>query len=274
MRRSLSLVFSIFAVVTFSACQTIQPAVQSDIPFDQSPGAVIVRIYSESPGAPLHFQHNQLVTCTVYGDGRVVWAGPLEGGGDQLLEGTASPEDLQNYYRRITELGFFGWSDEVSTDVLPPEGTNAYTVIEVELADRLHRVAAYNGGALHGFEDIVRWCQELVDDPALIEPRAGWLTAYPADPVGSRSFVCWPVEAPVRLADLAAQGQSYWLEGPYAVFTWSMVRETSGVPIFAEGGSCSGQDEVQAEEPLTFYYVTFQVPGFNVYAPPPPAQPE
>ncbi|MBN1285646.1 MAG: hypothetical protein JXB47_09625 [Anaerolineae bacterium] len=273
MRRTFLTLFFAVVIATLTACQQpTPPGAGPDIPFDTGPDAVVVKIYDESPASPIYFQSNQLTTCTVYGDGRVVWVGPLEGGGDQLLEGKAGTDALQNYYHFITNLGFFSWNSEVDDAALLPEGVRSYTVIEVTLAGRSHRVAAHNGGALHGFEDIVLRCLELADEPVLIEPRAGWLSAHPTNPDGNRPFTCWPVEAPVKLANISTQESPYWLDGPYAVLIWKTIRETQGIPIFGEGGSCSGIDEVQAAEPLTLYNVIFQVPGFNPSSPPAPVQ--
>ena len=262
MRRAVALIWTVAALSV--ACQQSEPP-RPGIPYDDAPGAVIVRITTESPAQAVEFQRNALPPGTFYGDGRVVWANPLEGGGEQLLEGYTSAEAMQEYFHFITDAGFFAWVNEVSADVLPPEGVDAYTTISVTLAGEMRSVSAYDSGALHGFDDITSRCLELVTEPTLIEPGAGWLTAFAAQAQGDRPFVCWPQDAPVRLAEVAATGQ-VWLEGQYATFVWSNIHESEGVPLFMEGGTCTAGGSGFGE----LYAVIFEVPGISPYSPSPP----
>lgn len=250
---------------TLSACGPEPTPVPPDIPYDSSPGAVLVRIRTESPALPVEYQRNALPTCTLYGNGRVVWANPLQGGGEQLLEGVISAEKMQKFFHFIIDKGFFIWVNQVSDSVLPPEGVSTYTTITVNLAGATHAVSAYDSGALHGFDDIINRCLELVTEPTLIEPDAGWLTAFAAQPGGDRPYQCWPPDAPVSLAEAAAAGQ-VWLEGPYATFAWATLHESEGVPLFLEGGVCGTEGGLGQ-----LYAVIFEVPDISPMAPPRPA---
>ncbi len=259
-------VFAILGVaLLMAACSQPEPPPPA-IPYDASPDAVIVQIRIDSPAQPPEIRRNFLPTCTLHGDGRVIWANPLAGGGEQLLEGVITPEKMQEYFRFITNTGFFRWANEVSANLLPPEGVDTFTSITVYLAGQTHAVSAYDSGALHGFDDIISRCLQLVTEPTLIEPDAGWVTAIPTEPRPERPVVCWPQDAPMRLAEVAAAGQT-WLEGPHAAFAWSVIHETEGLPVFQEGGACSAYSD-----PAQLYAVIVEAPGISPFAPPRPPQ--
>lgn len=260
------LTFAVLCAVAVlaSACGEQPTPPPPEIPYDTSPDAVIVEIRIESPGQPPEYRRNALPTCTLYGNGRVVWANPLATGGEQLLEGVAGPEKVQAYFRFITAVGFFRWQNEVSANLLPPEGVESFTVVTVNLAEQTHKVSAYDSGGLPGFDDILTRCLDLVDSPTLVEPDAAWLSAIRIESDANRPIVCWPEDAPARLADVESGGP-VWIEGPYAVYAWANIHETEGLPVFVEGGICG-----DGTEPGQVYNVIVEAPGISPFAPPRP----
>ncbi len=252
-----------------AACDPPTPAPRPDIPYDESAEAVIVSIETVSPSQPPEYRENEVPVCTVHGDGHVLWMNPLEGGGEQLLEGYVEKETLIDYLHFIADVGFFGWADQVSEGVLPPAGVDSYTIVAVNIAGASHTVKAYNGGLLGGFEEIIARCLELVTEPILVEPSAGWLKAFTTEPDPNRPSLCWPEEAPVRLADVAAAGQQ-WIEGPYATFVWSTIHESTLLPYYVEGGACL--EEAPPGEAGIPYSLIFEVPGIHPGAPPAPEE--
>jgi hypothetical protein len=275
--KKLSLLLIIIITAAMAAGCEDKATPRPDLPYDPSPDAVVVSIIPQSREEQVEYQRNEAIMCQIYGDGRVIWTNPLETGGEQVLEGNISADALRDYLHFINDKGFFTWANQVSSDVLPPQGVNSYTTIAVTVGGTAHTVSTYYSATLQGFDDIIAECQGLVSEPVLVEPSAGWLNAYETTFDGNRPYLCWPAGAPLTLRDAAAAGE-YWLEGEYATFIWSSIHETEGVPLFAEGGPCKQDDNAipqpgEEPEPLRAYNLVLQVPGINPFAPPPPATP-
>ena len=195
------------------------------IDWSRDPDTIVVRVDAQSalddPASTL----NNIPPCTLWGDGRVVWASTDEYGSEQILEARLDDVAIRSFLEDIISRGFYSWQDEL----LPMSSNNPVTQsITVFLYDELRTVRRYTTWPENSYARIVDGCSHLSGTPVLVLPQVGWVSAYAIARDDSAPSWLWPLSAPFALHDLAANGEARWLEGPLASEIWMNVRERSG----------------------------------------------
>ncbi|MBN2303372.1 MAG: hypothetical protein JXQ72_02770 [Anaerolineae bacterium] len=224
--------------------------------WDHAADAVVVRLDSRPNQESPAFLLNSIPPCTVWGDGRVVWVSREAAGEEAVLEARIDDATLRGFVEDIINRGFYDWEDEL----LPP--TSSDPIVEtmtISLYDEVHTVRRYTLWPQKAFTQVLAQCQTLSDTPVRVEPKAGWISAYPVPQDNQVPNWDWPLNAPFTLAELAENGEARWLEGDLATLVWRSAREDRGdIQVVERGGEA--------------YQVAIAVPGYSRDAAAPPEQ--
>ncbi len=227
------------------------------IDWSRDPETIIVRLDAQSTLDDAAATLNNIPPCTLWGDGRVVWASTDDYGSEQILEARLDDVTIRSFLEDIISRGFYSWQDEL----LPMSSSNPVTQsITVFLYDEVRTVRRYSTWPENSYTNIMNECSHLSGTPVLVLPQAGWVSAYAIERDDSAPSWLWPLNAPFALHDLAANGEARWLEGPLASEIWLNVRERSGETQVVERDNSA-------------YRVAIVVPGYSrdTVAPPPDA---
>lgn len=215
--------------------------------WDTAPDALIVRLDTYDDDAGPAETLNTLPPCTVWGDGRVVWTAPRAPRGEDLLEARIDEDTLRGFVESIIGRGFYTWEDEplVSLDETP-----LLESITLALYGEVRTVRRVSSWPQDSFNRTLDECRRLSASPVLVQPSAGWVSAYPIPLDDARPSWLWPPRAPFTLRELAESRQARWLEGDLATTIWQSARETGGATQVVERGGGS-------------YALAIVVPGYS-----------
>ena len=259
-RKSWLLVGSVLVLLVLAACggktQTPAPPEQQGqlgpFDWDRNPDAIIVRLDARVIDGPPYVDLNSIPPCTLWGDGRVVWSTTNADGSETILEGRIDEETMRGFLEDIINRGFYTWEDEL---VPPNYEEPVLESVTVMLYGQAHTVRRYTSWPQNGYIRILENCQQLSDAPVLVEPTAGWVSAYPTTIDPEAPSWPWWENAPFTLHELAANKEARWLEGPLATEIWRTARE--------------GRDDIQVWERnpngggFDAFYVAIVVPGYS-----------
>jgi hypothetical protein len=254
MRRLLSMGLAALVVVTLAACGGKESKTdgQGDsqlglIDWSRDPNTIIVRLDAQSSLDDPAFTLNNIPPCTLWGDGRVVWASTDDYGSEQILEARLDDVTIRTFLEDIISRGFYSWQDEL----LPMSSSNPVTQsLTVFLYDELRTVRRYTAWPENSYNKIMDRCSHLSSAPVLVLPQVGWISAYAIPRDDSAPSWLWPLSAPFTLRDLAQNGEARWLEGALASEIWLNVRERSGETQVVERDNSA-------------YRVAIVVPGYS-----------
>ncbi len=197
---------------------------------------------------------NSIPPCTLWGDGRVVWTTRDDSGAEAVLEARIDEVTMRGFLEDIINRGFYDWEDEM----IPPSTVDpVIESITISLYDEVRTVRRYSNWPQNSFARILANCQTLSDQPVLVQPTAGWISAYPIPRDTMAPSWPWPANAPFALQELTENGESRWLEGSLATEVWLSAREDRG-------------DIQVIERNDAAYQVAIAVPGYSRDAALPP----
>ena len=226
----------------------------SDVRWDPSPSALIVRYYSPHTTAGLAGAYDRryyVPEVQMLGDGRIIWV-RREGTGRRVLEGRLTPDQMKAFVQRIVDAGFFGWEDEYYT-----LGGNSYPpmVLSVSLIGRSREVSEH-GGAPDAYYELVEYLTGGTGAAGYdYVPTQGYLTAAPGPEAADAPT--WPDATAGITLDQVGGGR--YVEGQALAFAWRLVNQNPTSPVYARS---KGQ----------VYSIMVQIPGVSFFEPPPPAQ--
>lgn len=214
----------------------------------------MVQIDSQLAGESPAFTLNSLPVCTIWGDGRVVWTTRRDDGSEDVLEARIEDGPLRGFVEDIINRGFYAWEDEI----VPASAADPVTQsITLALYDQVKTVKRYNTWPQNGYTRILDACRQLSDRSARVLPQAGYISAYAVERDTMAPTWLWPDDAPFTLEELAASGDSRWLEGDLATQIWLSAREDRGdIQVLDTQGRA--------------YQIAMVVPGVSRDAPPVP----
>jgi hypothetical protein len=269
MRRALWLVLVVILGLALAACagdggdDNNDDNAESDgqlglFDWERSSDVIVVRLDSQASTENPAYMLNRIPSCTLWGDGHLVWVTRTDSGARAVLEARIDDATIRAFVENIISRGFYDWTDEL----VPPSVSNPVVEsITVSLYDETHTVRRHSSWPRDGYRAILRECQNLAEQPVQVEPEAGWVSAYPVERDPQSPGWLWPDDAPFSLKELADSGEARWLTGDLATYIWNSAREPrDDIQVI---------ENISEEEQLAFQ-VAIVVPGVSRHASPPP----
>lgn len=273
MRRLVLLWLVLLVVLALAACSNKKDDDQQDegeedsrlglFDWDRNPDSIIVRLDSQASADDTVFLLNSIPPCTLWGDGRVVWVTRAQGGTREVLEARVKDSTMRAFVEGIINRGFYDWRDEL---VPPSTSASVAESITISLYSEVRTVRRYSNWPQNGYQAILAECASLAEQPVLVLPRAGWVSAYEVPYNSQAPGWLWPEDAPFTLQELAFSGEARWMTGDLAAYIWERSREArTDVQVFE-----------MINEEYHAYRLAMVVPGISRYAPEAPEgyQPE
>lgn len=258
------LVGLICSVLLLSACggapapeQTVPPQPQGEvISWDRSPNTLVMRldriILNETPRERL----NRLPSCTLYGDGRLIWVDAVPPSGEEVSETYLDEVTMRGFLEYIIrDLNFYELPD-LAAQEFPPSEDAAQESLTLNVSRGLRTIRSYRSWANDAYVAILTRCRTINPQRALFVPFGAWITVYEEVRNPALPEVGWSLAAPFRLAEAAASGEARWITGVALTQLWNYERQTLGRIQWIENNSA--------------YRVAIQVPNISRDAPPAP----
>ena len=185
---------------------------------------MIVRLDRQSNKESVAYRLNTIPLCTLWGDGRVVWTTQNEDGLEEVLEARVPDTTIRAFLEDIINRGFYDWEDEL----FPPSDDTRVESLTVSLYDEVRTVRRYSYWPQNGFSQVLEACQSMAGTSVRVLPAAGWISAYSVPRNTQSPTWYWPTNAPFTLEELAASGESRWIESELATRIWQVAREDVG----------------------------------------------
>jgi hypothetical protein len=257
----------IVILLVLSSCQTSAgdasgaPPDNSAIQWDRSPSTVVFRAdVTGGSSAGTFLARNEVPSCTVYGDNRVVWLSQAGSYETQVLWDQVSDQAIRDFvsYLTINER-FFEY--EAQADLQPASSVSpVIETLSLFVSGQQHQSDAYSGWEGDYYTRVLSKCQTISGAPVLYEPPAAWVSveAIPADQPDTSAFnVPWNAAASgLSLAELAASGERRWITDRNVPVLWNLIRNSVSNLRFTEGE--------------TQYHLALEVPSVTREAPPAP----
>jgi hypothetical protein len=226
------------------------------IGWDRNPNTIVMRldriILNESPRERL----NRLPTCTLYGDGRLIWVSFVPPGGEEVSETYLDEVTMRSFLEFIIrDLNFYDLPD-LAAQEFPPSEDAAQESLTLNVSRGLRTIRSYRGWANDAYIAILERCRTINPQRALFVPAGAWITVYEEPRNPALPEVGWPLAAPFRLAEVAASGEARWIGGVALAQLWNYERQTQG--------------RIQWIENNVAYRVAIQVPNISRDSPPAP----
>ena len=240
---------SFILLISLVSCAREQMPSSTDIEWDTSTSATIVKLYSPFTTAGLSGAYDDryyIPEVQIWGDGRIIWVMP-DGHQRRVLEGHLTPDQMGALLRRFIDAGFFQWEDRYQTlggNSMPP------MYLQVNLIGHSKEISEH-GGAPDAYYEL----EELLLGGAGAEahdymPERGYVTARPVTIGGEAPE--WPDETGVTLADLV---EGRYVEGEALTFAWELVNRNPTSPVYTRSEG-------------TAYVIMIQIPGVSFFEPP------
>jgi len=241
------------------ACQTVLGP-RPPVAWDPDPQALVLSATFCCGLAPSWVTENYIPEVQIWGDGRIVWVERNQAGGQRVLTGVLTPDQLAALLQQYVDAGFFGW-DSLYGDFEITDG--ASQCVRVALASVSKEVCEYYSGAPEAFRRLYSVAASGAGAAGeAFVPTQGYVIAdrqnYSMPPTGD-DYLLWPAESlGVSLDDL---WDGAWLEGAPLAFAWRVVAGDTWQPLVRQGEA--------------YYLLTVRVPGISQMDPPtPPPDPE
>jgi hypothetical protein len=240
------------------ACNTLAPP-RPAVAWDTDPEAVVLSATFCCGLAPSWVAENYIPDVQIWGDGRIVWVEKNAAGGQRVLTGTLTPDQLTALLQQYVDAGFFGWDSNYG-DYSITDG--ASQCVSVQLLSTGKQVCEYFTGAPAPFHQLVSAAASGAGAPGVeYVPSRAYVMIYPQDyamPPTGDEYLMWPADSlGLSLEGQPAAGQ--WLEGEALAFAWRVVAGNTWQPLVREGDK--------------YYLLTVRVPGLSLMAPPDAAGP-
>lgn len=264
MRRRISLLsvlLTLLLTVLLTACNgqsspTATPQTTGPVlGWDQSPNTVIVRLDHSIGGEKPFVALNRLPSCTVYGDGHVVWVNPVPPG-EEVLEGYIDETKFRSFVEFIIRDQKFYDVPDFASQELPPSEDAPTESITLNLSQDMRTIRSFRSWPNNTYVNILNACRSLVEARAVFIPAGAWVTVYEVERNPSLGELVWSPVAPFKLGETAASGKAVWASGVVLNQVWRYIRENLG--------------SIQWIENSKAYRLAIQVPGVSRDAPPPP----
>lgn len=234
--------------LTLSACQVFgggddnsgaarSQAEPSVITWERSPDSVIFRMdVVGGDDEDAFYQRSEIPLCTIYGDGRVVWAtGSYEDGTRVLFDRL---QDTQ--IRRFVDMLVNYWElyrHNAGLDLVISQTRPVVEQITLTVNGQTHITDALSGWDYGYFAEILDACVTLGETPTVFEPQGGWVSAQQTT-FNSRAPVNgWDSDAAgVDFAVLAESGQRQWVSGQVLRVLWYWLNNTPPTLQFSQRG--------------------------------------
>lgn len=241
------------------ACVTLlgpRPAVE----WDPDPNALVLDATFCCGLAPAWVAENYIPEVQIWGDGRIVWVEKNAAGGQRVLTGALTPDQLTALLQQYVDAGFFGW-DSLYGDFSVTDG--ASQCVRVALTSVIKEVCEYYSGAPEEFHTLYSSAAGGAGAPgAALAPTQGYVTAYRQSytmPPTGDEYLMWPADSlGLSLAELY---DGAWLEGEALAFAWRVVAGDTWQPLVRQGEQ--------------YFLLTVIIPGISQMAapvPPPDAE--
>lgn len=244
-----------------AACQPgvdVTPSEEELVQWNKDPYSVVFR--AEIVGgdnADAFYLLNEVPGCTIYGDGRVVWA--ADGSGPRnILFDFVSPEDMSSF---IVELGitrkFYEYEEGFPLQ-LPSTSKPIYERLTLENNGIKYVSDSFSVWPYDYYNQSLQLCVAQAKTPRTFEPDGAWISAQEMAYDARIPSLFWDEQAAsLSFFSLAATQERRWLEGSLVKILWNALKE-------------NGFD-VQFGEAEKYYRIALQVPGVTRDAPPAPA---
>lgn len=238
-RRAVALL--ILAALVSACARTATPAATeqpagSVFQWDQTPGAVLVRIDRLIENEPSYERQNRVPPCTLFGDGRVVWTNSTPPNGEEVLEAYAGEGAIRAFLEFIVRDQQFYTIPDYAAQELPPASDAALTSITLTVNQEVRSVRSYREWPGNTYIAILERCRALSDSPALLVPTGAWVTAVESPRNSDTAEVYWPPAAPFRMGELASSGVARWVNDSALAQLWTYQRRTLGQVSWLEEG--------------------------------------
>lgn len=200
------------------------------------------------------YRKNDVPLCTIYGDGRLVWARTDQGETDVLFD-VLDDSTIRRFVSDLTIQQQIYSLDSEAGLAIPSENSPVVEQVTLTVNGVTHVTDSFSDWSDEFFGTVLDMCQGLADSPAIFEPDAAWISAEIVDVDSNTPQVFWDAEASgLDLLDTTG-GQRKWITGPLVPILWKVLRETSPDTVFNQDGN-----NVQ---------IALEVPYVTVSSPPP-----
>jgi len=251
MRRmiTLALLLLIAACRPTAAPNDVQPNI---VQWDHNPQTIVFR--ADIVGGESDFQaRNDVPNCTIYGDNRIVWVNTLGPSQIQVLEDRlpdvginefsqylAVNERIYTYDAKLKEI-------QAQADVNPVVET-----VQINVNDLPHSADSFGGWDADWFPRVLSACQHLGQEPVLVAPSSGWISAQSVPFSMEPPVATWNAQT-MGLSLSSVTGATKWISGAGATSLWTTIHSLPSNLIFEDGSN--------------YYQVALQVPGITRDAP-------
>lgn len=234
-----------------STSQPSSPVIQ----WDKTPGKVVMRLDRVVPKEPAYEAHNRIPSCTLYGDGHLVWVNTISGQGEEILEAYLDEITIRSLIEFVIRDQKFYDVPDYAAQELPPSETTPINSITLNVNNELRTIRSFRIWPTNIYNQIYDRCLKISNVRAVLIPTGAWITVFEQARNQGPSTV-WKVTMPFKAADAAASNAARWVTGPALADMWQLIRRFYG--------------NVQWTEGLKAYRVAIQVPGVSRDSPPAP----
>jgi hypothetical protein len=230
------------------------------ITWDKSPETIIVRLDRVLLKEPPYDGLNRLPSCTLFGNGRLLWINNIPPNGEEVLEAYLDDVTIRGFLEYVIRDKKFYNSPDYASQELPPSENAPLESVTLNVSQELRTVRSYRRWPDNLYLDILDKCRTLTETRALYIPTGAWVTGYAVPDNPNAPKIGWPPTGPFKMAELAASGNPMWVTDVALTQLWTAQRQSLGQIYWLEGGKT--------------YRVAIQVPGVSRDSPPAPVQTE
>lgn len=234
------------------ATPTMPPPPEVELVWERDPAVIIFQADILFQDSPPEILLNHIPSCTLYGDGRLIWTRPADVG-ETVMVAQLDDETIRTFLQEVVNRGFFGFQEQYESEYSYEDVL--VSTLTAHFGGEHKVVEEFDGGAPFEFGEIYRRCLELSSSGQPFLPEGAWLTVTPRDDT-SPYVTPWPEDAPLTLAEIAAASEPIWAQGDLLVVAWHVVHGSNSYFTAQEGQS--------------LYFLVLQVPGLTPEAPPAP----
>ncbi|MGB1286548.1 MAG: hypothetical protein ACPG7F_08450 [Aggregatilineales bacterium] len=261
--------FLIFAVILFvlAACQPGNDSSDSQnnttsqgiVQWNSDPLHVVFQINTAGGRDEDSFWRlNEVPTCTIYGDGRLVQLQELSDSTVTDVVFTRLTDSQMATFIESLAVTYQIFSYDAGIESQLPEiNSPVYEQIIVHVNDVRHVTDVFAEWPALLYDDILRDCQSLGGARAIFEPEGAWISVQETEYNQGVPSLFWEPEATgLSLNDISSNLEKIWVEGRNVKVLWNELRD-------------NGLD-LQFHEDGIYYHMALQIPGVTIDAPPAP----
>ena len=232
---------------------------QRVIQWDRDPFNVVFRIGTVGGAdADALWRLNEVPSCTIYGDGRLIQVQELSDSTFTRIVFTRLTDlQIEQFIGSLT-VGYLIYNYDAGFENQVAEmNSPVYEQIVVNVNGATHVTDAFANWPGLYYEEILEECQNLGDGRTIFEPEGAWVSVQDVEYNQGVPTLFWEPEASgLSLNDISSSLEKVWIEGANVKVLWTELRE-------------NGLD-LQFHEDGVYYNLALEVPGVTVDAPPAP----